>query len=110
LGCGTVFQITPEGVLTTLQILVANGSEGIEPGGLIQGTDGILYGTTRLGGSDGCLGGTGCGTVFSMSMGLQPFVKSLPTSAKVGSSVKILGTNLIGATSVSFNGILRRSL
>jgi len=31
-------------------------------------------------------------------------VKTLPTSGKVGVAVKILGTNLTGATSVSFNG------
>lgn len=37
-------------------------------------------------------------------MGLGPFVKSLPGSGKAGAAVKILGTNLIGATSVSFNG------
>jgi uncharacterized protein (TIGR03437 family) len=37
-------------------------------------------------------------------MGLGPFVKTLPTSGKVGASVKILGTNLTGATSVTFNG------
>jgi uncharacterized protein (TIGR03437 family) len=37
-------------------------------------------------------------------VGLGPFVKALPTSGKAGAAVKILGTNLIGATSVSFNG------
>lgn len=31
-------------------------------------------------------------------------MKTLPTSGKVGAAVKILGTNLTGATSVSFNG------
>src|ERR1022692_4218490 len=29
---------------------------------------------------------------------------SLPTSGKVGASIKILGTNLTGATNVTFNG------
>jgi len=37
-------------------------------------------------------------------VGLGAFVKTLPASGKVGSGVKILGTNLIGATSVIFNG------
>jgi uncharacterized protein (TIGR03437 family) len=37
-------------------------------------------------------------------VGLGPFVKTLPTSGKVGATVKILGTNLTGATSVTFNG------
>jgi uncharacterized protein (TIGR03437 family) len=37
-------------------------------------------------------------------VGLAPFVKTLPHSAKPGSAIKILGTNLTGAASVSFNG------
>jgi len=45
------------------------------------------------------------GTIFSLSVGLGPFVKTLPTSGKVGSVVKILGTKLTGATSVTFNGV-----
>jgi uncharacterized protein (TIGR03437 family) len=42
-------------------------------------------------------------------MGLGPFVKTLPTSGKVGSTVKILGTKLTGATSVTFNGLAAAS-
>jgi hypothetical protein len=34
---------------------------------------------------------------------LDPFVKTLPTSGKVGAAVMILGTDLTGATSVTFN-------
>jgi uncharacterized protein (TIGR03437 family) len=37
-------------------------------------------------------------------MGFGPFVKTLPISGNVGTTVRILGTNLTGATSVSFNG------
>ena len=44
------------------------------------------------------------GTVFSLSVGLGPFVETQTTSGKVGTVVKILGTDLTGATSVSFNG------
>ena len=44
------------------------------------------------------------GTVFSLSVGLGPFVETQPTYGKVGAVVKILGTDLTGATSVSFNG------
>jgi hypothetical protein len=57
-----------------------------------------LYGTTDDGGANGF------GTVFSLSVGLGPFVETEPTAAKVGATVKILGTNLTGTTSVNFNG------
>jgi hypothetical protein len=44
------------------------------------------------------------GTVFSVSVGLHAFVKPQPTSGASGTTVKILGNNLAGATGVSFNG------
>jgi uncharacterized protein (TIGR03437 family) len=37
-------------------------------------------------------------------VGLGPFVETLTTSGKVGAAVEILGTDLTGATSVTFNG------
>ena len=99
-GCGTVFKITPSGTLTTLYRLTGPG--GVYPAaGLVQDTNGNFYGTTLWGG--GLCGGF-CGTVFSLSVGLGPFVKTQPASARVGGFVQILGTNLTGATSVSFNG------
>jgi uncharacterized repeat protein (TIGR03803 family) len=98
-GCGTVFQITKGGELTTLHSFVGQPTDGATPlGGLVQGTDGGFFGTTSLGGA------SNAGTVFRLSEELGPFVKTLPTSGKVGAIVHILGTNLIGATGVSFNG------
>jgi uncharacterized repeat protein (TIGR03803 family) len=48
-GCGTVFKMTPSGTLTTLHSF--DQIDGYAPyGGLVQGTDGNLYGTTRWGG------------------------------------------------------------
>ena len=100
-GCGTVFEITPTGTLTTLHTF--NLTDGFGPGRLIQATDGAFYGTTTWGGSSTACQ-SGCGTVFSMSVGLAPFVEVLPASGKVGAKVKILENNLTGATSVTFNG------
>jgi uncharacterized repeat protein (TIGR03803 family) len=100
-GSGTIFKITLSGTLTTLYNFCSqNGCpDGQYPAaGLVQDTDGNLYGTTADGGANGD------GTVYSLSIGLAPFVETLPTSGKVGAAVKILGTNLTGATSVSFNG------
>ncbi len=37
-------------------------------------------------------------------MGLAPFVKTIPASGKEGEDIKILGTDLTGATGVSFDG------
>jgi uncharacterized repeat protein (TIGR03803 family) len=65
---------------------------------LVQGTNGVLYGTTQYGGMDNN------GAVYSLSLNLGPFVEPLPTSGKVGGKVIILGNNLTGATAVSFNG------
>lgn len=42
--------------------------------------------------------------MFSLSVGLGPFVETLTTSGKMGAAVTILGTDLKGATSVTFNG------
>jgi uncharacterized repeat protein (TIGR03803 family) len=95
-GCGTVFKITPGGTLTTLKIL-SDPSGAFPYAGLLQATNGKFYGTTVNGGS-------GYGTVFSLSVGLGPFVETIPTSAASGAAVKILGSNLTGATSVTFNG------
>jgi uncharacterized repeat protein (TIGR03803 family) len=67
---GSVFRITPAGVLTTIYSFCSKSacSDGANPvGGLIQATDGNLYGTTELGtvfkitlsGTLTTLGGTG---------------------------------------------------
>jgi uncharacterized repeat protein (TIGR03803 family) len=52
-GCGTVFKITPEGVLTTLYTFCtqANCTDGYGPVMMVQGGDGNLYGVTAEGGN-----------------------------------------------------------
>jgi len=105
---GTIFQMTPSGSLTTEHLF--DGTDGIvtenQPGPyLIQDTSGTFYGVTSEGGANYQTCATCNGTAFSLSMGLDPFVKTLPTSGRVGSAVKILGNRLTGATSVTFNGV-----
>ena len=98
---GTVFKITPSGVLTTLSSFCTQGTcpYGFYPyAGIIQATDGNFYGTAYEGGDEGY------GTVWTMSVGLRPFVETQTTSGKVGAAVTILGNNLTGATAVKFNG------
>jgi uncharacterized repeat protein (TIGR03803 family) len=96
-----IFKISPSGTLTLLSSSYGEGSEPLAP--LAQGTDGNFYGTAPLYGLGGC-SGYGCGTVFSLSAGLAPFVITLPTSGSVGTAIKILATDLTGATTVTFNG------
>jgi uncharacterized repeat protein (TIGR03803 family) len=94
---GTIYKITPSGALTTLATFDnTNGSGPFAPP--VQGTNGDFYGTTNGGGAHGY------GVIWSLSTGLSPFVQTLPSSGKVGASVEILGSDLTGATSVSFNG------
>jgi uncharacterized repeat protein (TIGR03803 family) len=100
---GTVFKITPSGTLTTLYSFcsLAGCADGEEPrAGLVQATNGDLYGTTTWEGA----GSKGAGTVFSLSVGLGPFVSFVRGSGKVGQTAEILGQGFTGTTGVSFNG------
>jgi uncharacterized repeat protein (TIGR03803 family) len=101
-GCGTVFEITPAGNLTTLHPF-EYAKYGALPARLVQATNGNFYGTTSAGGDFHC-DPYGCGTIFKLAVGLGPFVETLPTSGKVGTAVIILGNQLKGTTSVTFNG------
>lgn len=100
-GLGTIFKITLGGELTTLYQFTGTPSGGNNNvyAGLVQATNGHLYGTTEQGGT------SGEGTAFRLCVGLCPFVKALPVSAQAGAAVRILGTDLTGATSVTFNGV-----
>jgi uncharacterized repeat protein (TIGR03803 family) len=94
-GDGIIFEMTPSGTVTTLHSF--DGTDGNGPGALVQDTNGIFYGVTSGAQVDN-------GTIFSLSVGLGAFVKTQPASGKVGMAVRILGNNLTGATSVTFNG------
>jgi uncharacterized repeat protein (TIGR03803 family) len=96
--CGTIFKMTPGGTLTTLHSF--DKTDGMNPtAALVQGTDGNIYGTTN-----GFVGQHLYGTVFKLSLGLAPFVETAPTAAYPGTTIFILGTDLTGATGVTFNG------
>ena len=96
-GCGTIFQITPGGTLTTLYAF--DGTGGESPfSGVIQGTDGKFYGTTTTSNT------TGNGIVYSLDVGLAPFIQAQPARGNFGAPIVILGNNLTGTTAVTFNG------
>lgn len=97
---GTVFEITPTRSFNTLYNFCAQTgcSDGAGAAGLIQATNGNFYGVTGVGGTDDY------GTVFEFSTGLGPFVEAKPGFSSVGKAVYILGNNLTGTSSVTFNG------
>ena len=79
-------------------------TDGAQPwAGVVQDTNGTFYGTTYSGGT------SNLGTVYSLSMGLKPFIKINPPAAKVGATVTVLGTNLTGATKVTFGSLAATS-
>jgi uncharacterized repeat protein (TIGR03803 family) len=108
-GFGPIFEITPDGNLTTLYTFTCTDHYGClngdGPSALILHTNGKFYGTARTGGIPNSCSPTGCGTVFSLDTNLAPFVETLPISGKVGSRVTIIGQSLKGTTSVTFNGV-----
>jgi uncharacterized repeat protein (TIGR03803 family) len=103
-GFGTLFQLTSKGVFTDLVFLT--NFTGKFPGAnpqvtLFQHTNGTLYGQTYGGGSQAK------GVIYSLGMGLGPFVSFVGPefSGKVGNTIEILGQGLTGATKVSFHGV-----
>jgi uncharacterized repeat protein (TIGR03803 family) len=99
---GTIYEVTPAGQYSTLFSFTSTngnyGSGSFPTGGLLLHTNGTLYGIAAGGGKKAD------GTLFSFATGLAPFVGTIPTSGAVGTNVIILGTNLTGATAVSFHG------
>ncbi len=58
---GTVFKISTKGALTRLHAFTTGNDGGLPAAGLVQGSDGNLFGTTELGGT------SNCGTVFKIT-------------------------------------------
>jgi len=65
-GFGTVFEMTPAGVLTRMAVFTgANGSYPVA--GLVEGTNGNFYSTAEYGGNLSSNAGYGFGAVFQMT-------------------------------------------
>jgi uncharacterized repeat protein (TIGR03803 family) len=79
---GTVFRISSSGSLTTLWSFT-NGVDGANPyAGLVQGVDGNFYGTTYTDGAGGH------GTMFQLSVPLNPPANQI-------SGIKLMGTSIV---------------
>jgi uncharacterized repeat protein (TIGR03803 family) len=100
LGSGSLFRIGPDGFETLILYpqTLPGGNPNFPSPGVLQGSDGKLYGVqTTLGGS-----------VYVVDAGLPPpspiRAVPVPASGAVGATIRIIGNNFLGATSVSFNG------
>ena len=81
---GTVFRISPTGSYSNLYSFTG-GSDGKQPyAGLVQGSDGSFYGTTETGGTNGI----GYGTVFKLTVPLNPPANQI-------SAIQVAGTNVL---------------
>ena len=102
-GNGTIFKINTNGSIYSVLYRFTNSPDGSNPyGGLVQGQDGALYGTTEN-------GGTGPGTVFKISTNgdnyvvLHSFTNSTDASQPFGRLVQannglLYGTTFAGGT------------
>lgn len=96
--CGTIFQLTPSGVLTEVHDF-ENAQGEFPDAAPFQATNGVFYGTTSQGGNNGQ------GIIYSLDMGLGPFVSFIIPAGKVGATGGILGQGFTGTTSVMLNGV-----
>jgi len=94
-GVGSIFRISPSGTYTDLYTFIGSRNNAKDPGfGLIQGSDGSFYGTAGGGTSTNCL--QGCGTVFKLTIPLNPPPNQI-------SALQVAGSNLtVSVPSVAY--------
>jgi uncharacterized repeat protein (TIGR03803 family) len=96
------YDLTTHALTLAYQMNPRNQQGSCAPCNLIQAMDGKLYGTAAIGGPGG-------GAVFSLDFGLpkpKPAVAQLvPESGTAGERILLWGSHLLGATSVTFNGV-----
>ena len=101
---GSVFRMTPEGMLTTIGIV-----DGPPSAGLMQDSNGALYGMTSYGGDNTCSPPYGCGTIYQITLGgtLTNLLKFEGTNGAGPLDSLIQGTDgkLYGTTSVGGTGV-----
>jgi len=106
-SAGTVYSITPQGVLTLLHDFASSDGE-FPQSSLIQASDGNFYGTAAMGGDLNCGGSFGCGTVFSFSTVSQKGKKAATTTqvaSSVNPSVYGRAVKLTATVRAGFNGL-----
>jgi uncharacterized repeat protein (TIGR03803 family) len=86
---GTIFKLTPQGVFSVLYTF--DQTTGSPSANLVQHTNGIFYGGSST-------------VLYEFKLDLNPFVKCVMGSGRVGKTIQILGQGFTGATNVAFNG------
>lgn len=103
-GCGTVFEVRPDGTEAVLYAFKGGKDGNVPQAGLIRDKKGNLYGTTFLGGGSQCKG-SGCGAVFELdSNGKEKVLNSFNSlrgrgpgaSLLLGADNKLFGTTMAG--------------
>jgi uncharacterized repeat protein (TIGR03803 family) len=96
------YDLTTHALTLAYQMSPGNLQGSCAPCNFIQGSDGKLYGTAAIGGPGG-------GAVFSLDFGLPKpapsIARMVPDSGATGQKIILWGSHLLGATSVSFNGV-----
>jgi uncharacterized repeat protein (TIGR03803 family) len=111
-GNGTVFELTPNGFLTTLYEFT-NGIDGYSPSGLLAGANGVFYGTTAYGGTNNNgdvfqVAANGAFTVLYSFFGSVNDGGAPQTSLAQGSDGSLYGTTSYGAVG-GYGGVFRLS-
>jgi len=113
-GCGVVFSLNSAGTESVLYTFTGTSTDGANPyAGLVQDTEGNLYGTTFAGGAGSC--SNGCGAVFKVdTAGAETVLYLFTGSPADGASpyaglVRDTSGNLYGTTAYggpSDNGVV----
>jgi uncharacterized repeat protein (TIGR03803 family) len=103
-SCGTsiVFEVTAKGAFTVLHTFNPATDGTNVSGPLMLHTDGTFYGAAEEG------GGGGGGTIYSLNVGLAPFVSVSPAFGPVGAAIGIYGQGFDAKTKVYFAGTLAK--
>ncbi len=96
-GKGSLIQLTTSGIYRMLYSFEGVGQRPLAAP--MQHTNGLFYGTTYGGGR------FDFGAVYSLDLGLGPFITFVQPTGRVGRTAQILGQGLTGTTSVTFNGV-----
>jgi uncharacterized repeat protein (TIGR03803 family) len=96
-GCGTVFSVDVQGREKVIYRF-KGGNDGSDPRGVLASVNGVLYGTTPIGGK-----GCGCGTIFKITTSGKKQVlysfKGPPDGADPEAGLTFLEGKLYGTTS-----------